>query len=145
MDPGTFHQFHDTGDKYLFSVTDRIDLDFLTNDIFIYQNRLILIHFHGILQVMAQHLFVRHNFHGSSAKYEARSYQYRITNLGCCLHTAFNIGNGNSLRMRNSGLLNHILKEVTVFSIVDRFTACSDDRNAFFGKGLCQIDGRLSA
>ncbi len=145
MDTGTFHELHDTGDKYLFSVTDRINLDFLTNNIFIYQNRLILIYFHGILQVMTQHLFIRYDFHGTSAKHEARSYQYRITNLGCCLHTAFNIGNGNSLRMWDSGLLNHIFKEVTILGIVDGFTACSNDRYALFGKGLCQIDRGLSS
>ena len=144
MDTGTFHKLHDPGDKYLFSIADRIDLDFLTNDIFIYQNRLILIHLYSILQVMAQHLFIRYDFHGTSAQYKTRSYQYRITDLGRCLHTAFNIGNGNSLRMRNSGLLNHILKEISVFCIINGFTACSDDRYALFGKGLCQVDGGLS-
>ena len=42
MDTGTLDMLHDTRDQDIGTVTYRVDLDFLTYNIFIYQDRMIL-------------------------------------------------------------------------------------------------------
>ena len=47
MDTRSFHQFHDARYENILTVTDRIHFHFLTADVFIDQNRLVHIDFHG--------------------------------------------------------------------------------------------------
>ena len=81
MDAGSFYQFHNPGNKYIRPVTNGVYFHFLPADVLIDQNRLFLIHFHGCFQIMAQLLFFCHDLHGSSAKYEAWTYQYRVADF----------------------------------------------------------------
>ena len=50
---------------------------------------------------MAQMFFLGHNLHGSSAKYKAWTYEYRIADFLCRFYTFFNIGHSPSFWLGN--------------------------------------------
>ena len=81
MDTRSLNVLHDTRNKDILAVAHCIYLNFLTYNILVYKNRVLLnlsvddIH-------KFNHIIIRYsNLHSLSAKYIGRSYKYRITKL----------------------------------------------------------------
>ena len=144
MNTGSLNQLHDTWQENFLSVADSIYLNFLTNNIFIYKYRSVLVHFNGGLEVMTEHLLVCHDLHGTSTQHEARTNQNRIAYSLCSLNAAFNICNRNSLWMRDTKRFNNSFKCVPVFSSENGLAACTDYLNTSLLKRLCQVNSCLS-
>ena len=67
MNTGTLNQFHDSRDKYIYAVTDRIDFQFLALNVVIHQYRLAYIHIKCGFQVGTEMIFSGDNLHCPSA------------------------------------------------------------------------------
>ena len=83
MDTGSFDMLHDTRDQDILAVAYGIDLDFLTDDIFIHQDRMLLCVTVDNTDVLGDIFIVNGNLHTLSAKYVRRTNQYRIAQLMC--------------------------------------------------------------
>ena len=53
MNSRPLHELHNTRDEHIRPVTDRVDLEFLSADIAVNENRLILIDFDSCPQIMS--------------------------------------------------------------------------------------------
>ena len=144
MNTGSLNQLHDTRQENFLSVADSIYLNFLTNNVFIYKYRSVLVHFNGSLEVMTEHLLICHNLHGTSTQHEARTNQNRIAYSLRSLNAAFNICNCNSLWMRDAERFNNSFKCVPVFSSENGLAAGTDYLNPSLLKRLCKVNSCLS-
>ena len=70
MDTRTLYKLHNTRHKYVTTVTDSVNLNLLTADILINENRLVLIDLNGGLKVMTKLILVCNDLHSTSAKHE---------------------------------------------------------------------------
>ena len=68
MNPCTFYMLHNAGYKYIIAVANSVYFQFLTLNIFINQNRLILVNRYSCFQIGSQLIFIRNNLHGTSAQ-----------------------------------------------------------------------------
>ena len=67
VNTGPLDMLHDSRNVYMLSVTDCIHFHFLTDDIFIYQNRCIMTDFlHSRCHIDTQVIIVVHDFHRTS-------------------------------------------------------------------------------
>ena len=78
MDAGTLDVLHDTRDQDVFAVAYSIDLDLLADDVFIYQDRMILCDLVDDTDELVDIVVVDADLHTLSAKYVGRSYQNRV-------------------------------------------------------------------
>ena len=121
MDSGSFYQFHDSGNKHLLTIANRVNLYLLANDILIDKNRLVDVYLDRILEVVAEHLLVSDYFHSSSAEYKGGSYKDWVAYSLGSLDSALDIGHGLALRIRDIERLDDLVKGVSVFSLFDAY------------------------
>ena len=101
MHAGSLHQLHNAGNKYLRSIADRVDFDFLAANIFVNQHRLVRVDFHCCLQIMAELRFVGHDLHGAPAENEGGTHQNRVADFLCRGNAIFNSRYRAALGLRN--------------------------------------------
>ena len=70
MDASSLDELHDTRNKDVLSVADRVDLNLFSVDVFIHQYGLIFIYFDGSLEIMAKLIVIRNDLHCAPAKDE---------------------------------------------------------------------------
>ena len=137
MDSSTFHMFHDSWDQDICSITNSINFDFFTNQIFIDQNWMFLFvtvdNFHE-----CRDIFIRYsNLHSLSTKYIRRTNQYRISetvgNLFCFFSGKYCI----SLRTWNIALCKDLVKELSVLCGIYIFCGSSKNRHSHLHQGFC--------
>ena len=144
MNTGSFYQFHNTRNKYICTVTDSINFNFFTNDIFIYKYRLVFVDFNRGFQIHTKLLFICNNLHSSSAKNEAGANKYRIAYFCSGFDTVFYFGNSFAFGLRNVELFKNFFKAVSVFGSFNRFAICTDNLNTTIHERLCKVDCRLA-
>ena len=145
VDAGTFHQLHDSRNKDIVTVADRIYLDFFAADVLVYQYRFIGINLHRIFEIMTKLCFICNNLHGPAAQHKARTNKHRIADFCSSPDTFLNISDGLSLWLRDSKLQQNLFKAVTVFRPLNGLTIRANQVDAALFEGLRQIDGGLSA
>ena len=145
VDTGTLNKLHDTGHKYVTSVTDSVNLNLLTDDVLINENRLVLINLNGGLQVVAELLLICNDLHCTTAKNEGGTNENGITDSCRGSNAILNIGNGATLGLRNIKLLKKSFKCVAVLCSVNGRTVCTDNLNTERVKRLCKVDCGLAA
>ena len=145
VNAGALHQFHDAGDEHVPAVADGVNLHFPTLNVFVHQNGLVLVDFHGAFQVAAQLALVRHDLHGAAAQHEAGTHQHGVADLVCRRETVLDFGDGSALGLGDVQLLQELFKGVPVFGSVDGLAAGADDLHAPVMEGLGQVDGGLTA
>ena len=145
MDACPLDQLHDTGDKYLLAVTDRVHFQFLTGNIPVHQDRPVLVDLNGRLQVAAHLLLPGYDLHGSAAKDKAGPYQHRISDGFGSLYPILDAGHGHAPGLRDTKFMQEFFKKIPVLRPVDGFTAGADQPYAPLMQGLCQVDGSLAA
>ena len=145
MHTGSLHKLHNTGNKYPFSVTNSIYLNLFSANILIYQNRFVLINFHGSFQVIAKILFFRHNLHRSAAKHKAWADKHGIPDFFSSLNTGFYTGYRLPLWLRYLQYTKQFFKGITVFCTFYRITVCTNNLNATLSQWFCQVNGSLTA
>ena len=145
MNTGTLYMLHDAGYEYIVAVTNSVYLQFLTLNIFINQNRLILVNRYSCFQIGSQLIFIRNNLHSTSAQNIGGAHQNRIADFCRSLYACLNIGNSLSLGLRDVQLIHDMLKGVSVFCLFNCRNICTDDGYAAFHQRLCKVDGSLPA
>ena len=76
---GTLNMLHNTGDKNICSITYGINFDFLTLQIFIYKNWMILRNTVDDTNKFFDFFIIESNLHALSTKYVRRTNKYRIS------------------------------------------------------------------
>ena len=146
MHARTLDMLHDTRNVHMLSITDRIDLHFLTDDIFINQNWCIMADFlYCRCHIDTQIVIVVYDFHRTSAQYIGWTHQYRISDTVGDAHRFLYLYCGFPLRLRDVQLMQHFLKFMAILCTVDVFQRGSQDFNTALHQLISQIDGRLSA
>ena len=130
MNTRSLNKLHNTGNENIVSVADCINLNFLTANILINKNGLVLIDFNCSFKVVAKLTLVCNYLHSASTKHEARTYKHGITYFSRRLNTIFNPCNRASLGLRNLKLLKKLFKRVAVFCFIYGFTIRSNYLNA---------------
>ena len=145
MDTGSLNQLHNTGNEHTLTVADRVHLDLLAANVFVYKHGLILIDLNGGFQIVSERFFFRDNLHRSAAKHEAGANEHGISNLFCRSDTSFNARYRSALRLRDMQLRKKFFKGIPVLCPFNRFTVGSDNLYTALGKRLSQIDCGLTA
>ncbi len=145
MDAGTLHQLHDARNKDIGAVADGIHFHLFAADVFVHQNRLVLVNLHGGLQVMAQMLLFCHNLHGAAAQNEAGAHQNGVADFSGCLHAGLDAGHGPAFGLRNTEFDQQFFKSVTILCLFNGIAISTDDFDPSVFQGLGQIDGSLAA
>ena len=145
MDTGSFHQFHDTGDKDMLAVADGVHFHFLAPDILVYQNRLILIDFNSGLQILPQSRFLGYDLHGATAQYKAGANQYGIADFSGGFYTGLDVGDSLSLGLGNVQGKQELFKGIPVFRLFYGIAIGADYFHTPISERLRQIDGCLPA
>ena len=145
MDSRPLNELHDTRYEYIVSVADGVYFDFLALDVLVYKYRLVLVDLYSGLEVMPELLLIAYDLHRTSAEYERRSYEHRISDLSCCPYTVLDSGDCTPRWLRDAKLFEHFLESVSVLSSVDRFAVGSDELYTSVSQRLCEVDGCLAA
>ena len=144
MDTGTLNVLHNTRDQDIVAITYCIDLDLLTLQIFIYQDRMILCDPVDDADKFFHIFIIDSDLHTLAAKYIRRTNQYRVTktvgNLFCFLCSIY----GSSLWSRDLALLQDLIKQLSVLSRIYIFCGSTKDRHTHLHQSFGQFDSGLS-
>ena len=145
MNTSSFDMFHDTWNIYIRAICDRIDFTFLTKDITVNQNRRIMRDFlNGCCHINLQFFIVIDDFHGSSTKHIGRSDKNRISDLMCNCKGFLNRIGCHAFRLRDTKLIEHRFKFMSVFCLVDGIQACTKNSDTMFFQTCRKVDGSLT-
>ena len=73
MDASSFDKLHDAWDEDVDAVADSVDLNFLTDDVFVNEDWLVFIDFDSGLEIVLQAILVIDDLHGSATENEGWS------------------------------------------------------------------------
>ena len=79
MDTSTFNMLHDTRNQDILSITNCIDFDFFTHQVFVNQNRMFLCNLIDDSDIFLYILVTDCNTHALSTKNIGRTNKYRIS------------------------------------------------------------------
>ena len=140
----SFYVFHDTGYEYVDAVTNSVNFQFFTLDIFVNQYGLVFIDCYCSFQVCSQLFFISNDLHCTAAQYVGRTNQYRVTDFVCCFYTSFDVCYSLTFRLRDTQFTHDVFEGVSVFCFFDGFYICTDDFYAAFHQRFCQVDRCLT-
>ena len=136
---------HNTGNKYIFTVTYRIHLYFFTKYILVYQYRVFLCNPVYYLHKTVYIIIICRNLHSLTSQYIGRSYKYGISEPVRRFLCLFYLVYGLAPRSWNLTFFKDFIKKFSVFRRIHIFCICTEYRNPHLHKALCQLDGCLSA
>ena len=136
---------HNTGNKYIFTVTYRIHLYFFTEYILVYQYRVFLCNPVYYLHEAVYIIIICRNLHSLTSQYIGRSYKYRITEPVCRFFCLLCLVYCLAPRSWNLTFFKDFIKKFSVLRRIHIFCICTEYRNSHLHKALCQLDGCLSA
>ena len=114
------YMLHDAADEHFFTITDAVNIDFDSQiEEAIQQHRAVIGHFHRLIHIDTQIIFVMDNFHRAAAQDIGRPHHQRVTHLGRNSHgLLYSSGRaiGWLLQIKR---LNQFLESFTVFSKVN--------------------------
>ena len=130
MDAGSFDKLHDAWDEDVDAIADRINLDFLADDVFVNEDWFVFIDFDSGLEVVLQAVLVIDDLHGSATENEGWPNKDWISDSRSGFDAFWDRGDSGSVWLRDVKGFANLLKEVSVFGFVDGFAIGSDDLNA---------------
>ncbi|EJW98498.1 hypothetical protein EVA_13395 [gut metagenome] len=145
MNTGALNKLHDTGNKHVASIAYGINLKLFALDVFINQNRLILVDCNCGFKVGLESFLICNNLHCSAAQNVGGTDKNRVANFFCGLDTVFYVGDGTTLRLRNSKLFHDFFKGVSVLCSLNSCNVSAYNLNTTLHKGLSKVDSSLTA
>ena len=145
MNPCAFNKLHDACHKDVSSVTNSVDLNLFSLNVFVNKHRLIFVDFDGGLEIVTKLFFVCNNLHSAPSKHKRRTDENRIAYFRGGTDTVFDFCYRSSFGLGNIERRKNFFKAVAVFCAFDCLTVGSDNFNAPFHKRLGQVDGGLTA
>ncbi len=145
MDARPLDMLHDTGNQDVRAVAYRIDFQFLSLQILIYQNRMIL-----FVSVNDRHKFFNffigdRDLHPLSAKHIRRTDQNRISESVCHCFGLLRRIDRTARCSRNLRFLQNLVKQLSVFRGIHILCPGAKDRHAHLHQAFRQFDSCLSA
>ena len=104
MDARSFDEFHNAGNEDIFAVAGSVNFDFFADNVFIDKDRSVCIDLYCCAEVMTEAFLIGNDLHRSAAKNIGRTNKNRVTDRRCRCNAVFNVGNGCTLRLRNTKL-----------------------------------------
>ena len=144
MHASTLDVLHNARNQDIGTVTYGVDLDFLTYNIFIYKDRMILRDLVDDADEFVNIVVVDADLHTLSAKNVGRSYQNRIAQVISCFLCFLSGKYSMSGRSRDLAFLQDLIEELTVLCCVHILCRSTKNRNPHLHQGLGQLDGSLS-
>ena len=136
---------HDTRDQDICAVADRVHLQLLALQVFVHQNRVILLitvdHRHKLFDL----LIGDGDLHPLSAKHIGWTHQHRIAQPVCHLFRLLGSIDRAARRPRDLSLLQNPVKKLPVLRGVHILRLCPKNRHAHLHQALRQLDGRLAS
>ena len=131
VNAGLFDMFHDAGDEHLFTIADRIDIDFdRVSQICVDEDRAGTRDLHGHPHIPFQGTTVVDDFHCSPAQDIGRPDEHRITNL-LGDHACFVDAGGEPIgRLAQLKPRQQLLEALAIFCKVDRVRRGAEDGDA---------------
>ena len=145
VDTRSFNQLHNTGNEYVYTVADSVNLYLFTLNIFINKYGLVFVYFNCALKILAELLLVCNDLHSSSAQNEGGTYQNGVAYFCGSLNAVLDIGYRLALRLGNIKLCKYFFKAVTVFGTLNSGAIRTDNVYASVNKGLCKVYCGLTA
>ena len=119
MDSGSLDVLHDSGNEYVLSVTDCVNLKLRSLHVFVNQHRILNALCQNDFHVFLYVRVVESDDHVLSAKHVGRTQQHRVLNLVRRIQSLLQSKNGQTLRLVDSKLVAQFLKSLAVFCNVD--------------------------
>ncbi len=137
MDSGTFDMLHDTRNQDILAVAYCIDFDFLTHQIFINKDRVLLCDLVDHTDILFYVLIAYSDSHALTTKYIGRTNQNRIAQLICCFLSFLSSKYCLSLWSRDLTFFKNLIKELTVLCCIYVLRRCSENLNAHLCQCFC--------
>ena len=145
MNAGALDMLHDTRDQDVGTVTYGIDLDLLTDNVFVDEDRMILGDLVDDADELVNIVVADVDLHALAAQNVGRSYQNRIAQVVGCLLCLFRGEYSMACRSRDLAFFQDLIKELTVLGCIDILCRGTKDRHAHLHEGFSQLDRGLSA
>ncbi|CAH0257316.1 hypothetical protein SRABI106_02741 [Rahnella aquatilis] len=131
MNARLFDVLHDTANQHALTVADSINVNFygVVKET-VQQNRCVVRHADGVLEVTAQVDFVVYDFHRAATQNIRRTYHQRITDTRSFLNSLFDSRDCGVCRLFQAQTVNRLLETFTVFGAVDGIRAGADNWHA---------------
>ena len=139
------HMLHQAGDQDVGAVVDRVHLHFLSLQVLVHQNGVILCNTvddgHEFLN-----LFIGNgDLHALAAKHVGGAHQHGIAQTVCHSFGFLRCINGSAAGTGNFTFLQDLVEQLPVLRRVHVFRAGSQNRNPHFHQAFGQLDGGLAA
>ena len=145
MNACPFNMLHDTGNQNILSVADGVHLHFLSLQIFIHQDRMVLSDLiddsHKYIHIMV----IDCDLHSLPAQHIGRPYQNRISETVRRLSGFFRRIHSLSFWPWDLTRFQNLIKKLPVFCGIHILRSSPKNRHSHFSQCFCQFDRRLSA
>ena len=136
---------HDSRNQNVFSVCDTVYIHFLALDVLVDQDRMLVGHADGFLQVGVQLIVVVYNLHCAAADNEGRADNQRISEFFHCGFSLFMGADCAALRGYDVQLVHQFVEFLTVLGQVDILILGSQNVDSAGGQSGRQVQGGLSS
>ena len=145
MDTGAFHMLHDTRNYNILAIAYCINFYFLTHQVFIDQNRMLLYISINYIHEFYDVLVGNCNLHTGTTQYIRRTYQHRISQLMCSFQCLFTSKYRLTGRSWNAAFFQNLVKQLTILCCVYILSTRSQNGNTHLQQCFCQLYRSLTA
>ncbi len=139
MDACPFDVLHDAGNQHLLAIADRIDLDFLADQVLVDEDRVLRCQRDLVADVPSELVCAIDHLHRAAAKHVRRPDEDRVTDsLGNC----FGIVQGSdccTVGLRDVQGAQECFEPETILGEVDRLQRAAEDRRSAWLSGLARL------
>ena len=145
MDTCTLDVLHNTWDNIVCTVTDCVNLDFLTHHILVDENRIFKTATHDDFHILDDILIGVSNNHILTAENVGRTHKNRVAQLFSSLERFLCVHYCEAFRTWDSTLVEKLVKTFSVLSSINAVSRSTEDIYAHIGEMLCKLDSGLTA
>ena len=137
VDSGTLDMFHNTRNQDILAIAYSIYFDFLTHQVFINKDRVLLCDLVDHTDILFYVLIAYSDSHALTAKYIGRTNQNRIAQLICRFLSFLSSKYCLSLWSRDLAFFKNLVEKFSVFCCIYVLSRCSEDLNPHLCQCFC--------